>query len=235
MYIKPLLGIVLIDTNMLMTGSFIALFILIIIGSALFYKFPQEKYFKYFALFPLFFLTGEILRTFRIVIPDLFSIVIANTLMVSGIIFSYIGVRAMLNLESQWHNRYYIPIAMVLFGFILFTYIHYNVTMRILIFSAFSIIYASSISWIFFKNATKEFKIFDYISSLLFLVGIIIFLARTLKASMIEINVNYPKSTDLLNTFIYSYLFFMSSWLSILLIIRAMRLPNNKNSINLEK
>ena len=92
-----------------------------------------------------------------------------------------------------------------------------------------------NISWIFFKNATKEFKMLDYFSALLFLVGIIIFLARTLKASMIAINVNYPKSTDLLNTFIYSYLFFMSSWLSVILIIRAMRLPNSKNSINLEK
>jgi hypothetical protein len=230
-----LLGIVLIDTNTLMTGSFIALFILMIVGGFLYNKFPQEMYFKYFILFPLFFLAGEILRTFRIVIPYIFSIVIANTLMVSGIIFSYIGVRAMLNLESQWHTRYYMPIAVVLFGFILFTYVHYNVTMRILIFSVFSIVYASSISWIFLKNATKEFKIFDYISSLLFLVGIIIFFVRTLKASMIEINVIYPKSTDLLNTFIYAYLFFISFWLSFILIIRAKRLLNNKNIINLEK
>ena len=235
MYKTTLLGIVLIDTNTLMTGSFITLFILIIVGFVFFNKFPQEKYFKYFALFSLFFLTGELLRTFRVVIPDLFSVVIANTLMTSGIIFLYIGVRGMLNLESQWHTRYYIPIAVVLFGFILFTYVHYNITMRILIFSAFSIIYASSISWIFFKNATKEFKMFDYFSSLLFLVGIIIFLVRTLKASMIEINVNYPKSTDLLNTFIYLYLFFISFWLSFILIIRAMCLPNNKNTINLEK
>ncbi len=138
-----------IDSNILITGSFIALFILIIVG-VFFNKFPQKKYFKYFALFSLFFLTGEILRTFRVVIPDLFSIVIANTLMAFGIIFLYIGV-------------------------------------------------------------------------------------RTLKASMIEININYPKSTDFLNTFIYSYLFFMSFWLSIILIIRAMCLPNNKNTINLEK
>jgi hypothetical protein len=219
----------------LITGSFIALFILVIVGLIFFNKFPQEKYFKYFAFFSLFFLTGEILRTFIVIISDLFSIVIANTLMVSGIIFLYIGVRAMLNLESQWRTRYYIPIAMVFFGFILFTYVHYNATMRILIFSAFSIIYASSISWIFLKNATKEFKVFDYISSLLFLVGVIIFFVRTLKASMMEINLIYPNSTDLLNTFIYAYLLFMSYWLSIILIIQAIRLFKNKNYINLEK
>lgn len=224
-----------IDSNTLITGSFIALFILVIVGLIFFNKFPQEKYFKYFAFFSLFFLTGEILRTFIVIISDLFSIVIANTLMVSGIIFLYIGVRGMLNLESQWHTRYYMPIAVVLFGFILFTYVHYNVTMRVLIFSVFSIVYASSISWIFLKNATKEFKVFDYISSLLFLVGVIIFFVRTLKASMMEINLIYPKSTDLLNTFIYSYLFFISFWLSFILIIRAKGLLNNKNIINLEK
>ena len=224
-----------IDSNTLITGSFIALFILVIVGLIFFNKFPQEKYFKYFAFFSLFFLTGEILRTFIVIISDLFSIVIANTLMVSGIIFLYIGVRAMLNLESQWRTRYYIPIAMVFFGFILFTYVHYNATMRILIFSVFSIIYASSISWIFLKNATKEFKVFDYISSLLFLVGVIIFFVRTLKASMMEINLIYPNSTDLLNTFIYAYLLFMSYWLSIILIIQAIRLFKNKNYINLEK
>ena len=217
-----------IDAKILMTGSFISLMVLIIVGFTLFYKFPQKKYFKYFALFPTFFLAGELLRTLRIVIPDFFSVVIANTLMVSGIMFLYIGVRAILNLESQWHNRYFIPVGVVLFGFILFTYIHYDVAMRILIFSAFTIIYASNISWRFFKYATKEYKVIDYISGTLFIIGIMVFLARSVKASMIEINVNYPKSAEILNIFIYAYLLFMTAWLNVILIIRAIPLFNDK-------
>ena len=218
-----------IDAKILMTGSFISLMVLIIVGFTLFYKFPQKKYFKYFALFPTFFLAGEFLRTLRIVIPDFFSVVIANTLMVSGIMFLYIGVRAILNLESQWHNRYFIPIGVVLLGLILFTYLHYDVAMRILVFSAFTIIYVSTISWKFFKYATKEYKIIDYISGTLFVIGIIIFLIRGAKASMIEINVNYPKSTEILNILIYTYLLFITAWLNMILIIRAIPLFNDKN------
>ena len=69
----------------------------------------------------------------------------------------------------------------------------------------------------------------DYISGTLFIIGIMVFLARSVKASMIEINVNYPKSTEILNIFIYAYLLFMTVWLNIILIIRAIPLFNDKN------
>lgn len=224
-----------IDVNILLMSSFISLLILIIVGFFLYYKFPEEKYFKYFAFFPTFFLTGELLRTFRITIADFFSVVFANTLMATGVMFLYIGVRALLKLESQWHNRYYIPISIVFLGFMLFTYIHYDVAMRILIFSVFTIIYTFSISWIFFKNARKKFKKLDYFSAFLFLLGIVIFLIRTLKASMIEISENQPKATELFNTLIYSYLFFMTVWFSIILIIKANDLKSDKKSLELEE
>lgn len=219
-----------INADVLMMSSFFSLLILIIVGFILYYKFPEKKYFKYFALFPTFFLTGEILRTLRVYISDFFSVIIANTLMVFGIIFLYIGVRAILNFEAKWNNRYYIPVSIVFFGFLLFTYIYYDIAMRILIFSTFTIIYASAIAWRFLKYPTKEYKVLDYISGVLFLVGILIFFARAFKASMIEINMNYPKSSEILNSFIYAYLFFMTAWLNIILIVRARDLFKNKKS-----
>lgn len=219
-----------INADTLMMSSFFSLLILIIVGFILYYKFPEKKYFKYFALFPTFFLTGELLRTLRVYLPDFFSVIIGNTLMAFGIMFLYIGVRVLLNFDAKWNNRYYIPVSIVFLGFLLFTYIHYDVAMRIFIFSTFTIIYASGIAWRFFKYATEEYKVLDYISAALFLIGILIFLARTFKASMIEINVNYPKSSEILNSLIYLYLFFMTAWFNIILIVRARDLFKNKKS-----
>lgn len=218
------------DVKTLILCSFVSLIILTITALILFYKFPQEKYFKYFALFPLSFFAGEFLRYFRIVIPDFFAVVVANTLMASGIVFLYLGVRSILNLEAKWQNRYYIPISMIFLGFSLFTYVHYDVAMRIIIFSTFTIIYGSAITWLFFKNATKRFRTVDYISGVLLFIGVSIFVIRMFKATIIELNVNYPKVTDLMNTFIYVYLFFMTIWLSVILIIRAIPLFTLKNS-----
>jgi hypothetical protein len=218
------------NMKMLIISSFFSLVVLTITSSVLLYKFPRENHFKYFTLFSIFFLIGEILTSFRNVISDILSIVIGNTFLITGYIFLYIGVRALLNLEAKWHNRYLIPIGIILFGLILFTYIHYDVSMRIVIFSIFCILYGSIISWIFWKNATKRFKVLDYISALLFFIGVVMFVIRALKASTIELSGNYLSVTNLMITSVYVYLFFITIWLTIILIIRARQVSFNKNT-----
>lgn len=206
------------DIKILIIITFFSLVILVMISSILWYKSPQKKYLKYFALFSIFFLIGQVLTSSRNIIPDLLSIVIGNTLLVLGYIFLYIGIRDLLNLDAKWHNRYFIPIGVILLGFILFTFVYYNVAMRIVIFSVFCVIYGSIVTLMFLKKARKEFKVFDYISACLFFIGVVLFTVRIIKASTIDLPANYLSTTDLMITLVYVYLFFMTLWLSVILI-----------------
>lgn len=217
------------DMKMLIISSFFSLLLLLILSSVFWYKYPKEKYLKYFTLFASFLLIGQILTSSRNFIPDIFSIIIGNNLLVIGYIFLYIGIRDLLNLEANWHNRYLIPILVVLLGFLLFTYVYYNVAMRIVIFSIFCTIYGFVLGWMFWKNSTKEFKIINNISAIFFFIGVILFSIRTFKASTIQLPANYLSTTDLMITLVYVYLFFMVIWLNVVLIIYTTK----KNNLNL--
>ncbi|MBU3014050.1 hypothetical protein KO488_04725 [Poseidonibacter lekithochrous] len=100
--------------------------------------------------------------------------------------------------------------------------------MRIVIFSIFCVIYSSVITLIFWKNRRSNFEIFDKLSAILFFIGIILFMIRTIKASIIELPANYLSTTDLWFILVYVYLFFMSIWFSILLIVQGYRISYNK-------
>lgn len=222
------------DMKILIISTFFSLLILVIISSFFWYKFPLKKYPKYFTLFSVLFLFGQVLTSSRNFIPDIFSIVTGNTLLVAGYVFLYVGIRDLLNLEAPWHNRYLMPIGVVLFGFILFTFIYYSVDMRIVIISIFFAMYSFVISLMFWKNSTKKFKFIDDISAILFFMGVILFSIRIFRASTVYLPANYLSTTDLMITLVYVYLFFMTIWLSVILIMRAITLFLDKNNINLQ-
>lgn len=221
------------DMKLLIISSFFTLIILTISSSFFWYKYPEEKYPKYFTLFSVFFLIGQALTSSRNIIPDSLSIILGNLLLVSGYIFLYIGVKALLNLEAKWHNRYFIPILVTLLGFIIFTYVYYDVAMRIIIFSVFCIFYGSIVGWMFLKNATKKFKVFDYLSSFFFFIGVGIFIFRTFRASTIGIPANYLSTTDLMITLAYIYLFFIIIWMTIIQIIHIVYRSSHEKPKNL--
>ncbi|CAM3949404.1 hypothetical protein [Arcobacter cloacae] len=205
------------DIKLLIISTFFSLSILLLTSIISCYKLPEKNYPKCFLLFSIFFLLGQLLTTYRNVLPDLLSIVFGNLLLVIGYIFLYIGIRDLLNLNAQWNNRYLIPIGVMCIGFILFTYINYNLAMRIVIFSIFCVIYGLIIAWLFFKNKNNGFEKFNTISAFLFLIGVILFLIRTFKASTIKIHGNYLSTTDLMISLVYGYLLIMTIWLTILL------------------
>lgn len=223
------------DMKLLIIISSTTIIILAVSSSFFFYKYPEERYTKYFTLFSVFFLIGQVLTSSRNIIPDILSIIIGNMLLITGYIFLYIGIKALLNLEAKWHNRYFIPILVTLIGFILFTYVYYNVAMRIIIFSVFCVIYGSLVAWIFWKNATEKFKVIDYLSSLFFFIGAILFSYRTFRASTIEVPANYLSANDLMITLAYVYLFFIVIWITIIQIIHIMQRSSDEKIQNYKK
>lgn len=206
------------DIKTLIIITFFSLLLLCITSLFYYYKLPNRKYTKYFSLFSLLFVLGQVITSFRNVIPDIFPIILGNTLLATGFMFLYIGIRDLLNLEARWHNRYLIPLSIYLLGLILFTFVYYNVPMRITIFSVFFAIYNFVFCLIFWKNRNNEFKILNSLSSIFFFIGVIIFVMRVFKASSIRLAGDYFNTTDIMVILVYLYLLMMSIWLTIILI-----------------
>jgi hypothetical protein len=166
---------------------------------------------------------GQSLVIFRNFIPDMLSIVIGNLLLILGYFFLCLGVRDLLNLDAQWHNRFFIPIGMALLGLVLFTYVYQDVAMRIIICSILGAWYSAIIAFLFFNNKLNKFKIINNISALLFFIGAVIFFSRSVIAFMVYLPINYLSMTDINIILIYGYLFFLTIWLGIVLIMHLLQ------------
>ena len=220
------------DMKLLIIGSSFTLIILAITSSFFMFKYPKIRYMKCFFIFSILFFIGLLLTSSRNIISDFFSIIMGNMLLITAYMILYIGIQDLLNLDGKWRSRYFIPIMVTFFGFILFTYVHYDVAMRIIIFSIFCLLYCSVISWMFLKNARKELIIIDYLSSFFFFIGIIMFTFRMFWASLIEIPANYLATTDFMIILAYMYLIFITIWLLIILINSKMHISSSeKNKI----
>ena len=204
------------DMKILIIGASFTLMILAITSLFFMLKYPKTRYIRFFLIFSILFFIGLLLASLRNTISDFLSIIMGNMLLIVAYIILYIGIIDLLNLDAKWRNRYFIPIIVTLFGFILFTYVYYDVRMRIIIFSIFCLLYCSSISWVFLKNARKKFLIIDYISSFLFFIGIFIFTFRIFWVSSIDIPGNYLAATNPMITLAYLYLILMVIWLLII-------------------
>lgn len=176
----------------------------------------NKDFAKYFFLSSLSFLIGLALIHLRYTISDFYSIVIANTILVSGQIYLYIAVLKLLGYEAYWKNRYFIPIGVIFIGYILFTYVYFNLPMRIFIFSVFFMISDGLIALIFWKIRNKK-EIVNKISSLIFFIGFIIFLISVINSFIVDLNVNYLSNNYFFMLLPYLYLILFFLWMMYLL------------------
>jgi hypothetical protein len=177
--------------------------------------FPTHKSVKYFFVFSLFFFVRQILTGLRNIIPDFLSIIIGNNLLISGHIFLYLATRGLFGIDSQWYNRYFIPIVVVLLGFIFFTYFIYDIQMRIVIFSLFCALYSIIIGWLFWEYTSSRFMILNRLTALVILASAVIFIIRAIKASIIQLPANYLTTTETTIVLPYIYMIIITVWLAV--------------------
>ena len=183
---------------------------LVISSYTLMKNFPTHKSVKNLFVFSLFFFVGQILTGLRNIIPDFLSIIIGNNLLISAHIFLYMSVRGLLGLDSRWHHRYFIPIIVVIIGFIFFTNFIYDIQMRIVIFSLFCALYAIIIGWAFWTHSPLEFITLNKFTAIFFFISVIIFTVRAFKASITQIPANYLSTTDVIIVLPYLYMIVMT-------------------------
>ncbi|MEW6552012.1 MAG: hypothetical protein AB1389_07790 [Campylobacterota bacterium] len=201
------------DIKTIIIVSFVTLFMLTISSYTLMKNFPANNSVKNLFVFSLFFFVGQILTGLRNIIPDFLSIIVGNNLLISAHIFLYMAARGLLGLDSKWHHRYFIPIIVVIIGFIFFTYFIYDIQMRIVIFSLFCALYAIIIGWVFWKYSSSQFIKLNRFTAIVFFISVIIFTVRAFKASITQIPANYLSTTDVIIVLPYLYMIVMTTLL----------------------
>ncbi len=158
-------------------------------------KYPAHRGLRFFKIFFYLFLLGIILTSLRNKIPDFFSLQLALSILALGLMFLYVGLKDILGLDSKWYHRYFIPVAILFCGIFLFTYIYYDLHMRIIIFSLYISIYALSTAWIFYQARLVQYRYLNFIASFLYVVIGFVFLLRAFNATNVNSTIGDISST----------------------------------------
>lgn len=180
-------------------------------------KNSRNRAIQFITYFTVLFFFAFILFYLRNQIPDFLSIVIANTLFSIAIVSLYIAIKDSLQLDSKWHIRYWIPIVVFSVGFFIFTHLSFNFSSRIYIYCIFVIIYCIHFAWLFWIYKSKEFKLFDTLSSILFLLGVIVF-SLVMVSSNIETLSTYYFSNTTFALYLPNIFYFMLNLWAVVLI-----------------
>jgi hypothetical protein len=159
---------------------------------------------------------GFVLLILRNQIPDFFSIVIANTFFAIGSLNLYVATRAIVNLDSKWHYRYYIPIVFIFVSFILFTYIDFNTPFRMVIYFTFATIYSFLSFYLFWFYASSEYRVFDKISAILFFIGILNASFMVLRVLFQDVTSYYFGNSDIFMYLPSINMLILSLWIAFL-------------------
>jgi len=157
---------------------------------------PKNRVIQFATYFSVLFFIAFFLFILRNKIPDFLSIVLANTSFAVGTISLYIAIKASLKLDSKWHVRDWIPILVIFVGFFIFTYASFSFNTRIVIYCLFATVYFSLMGWLFWVYGLKQFKLFDFMSILLFIYGAIAFLSVMIYANIEAISTYYFSNTS---------------------------------------
>lgn len=174
----------------------------------------EFRYLFYFSLFGGISLSLLILRN---IIPDFFSIVIANTFAAAGTIYIYLAARAIVGIEHKWHHRYWIPISILFAGMLIFTHITFSTETRFLIYFSFMALYNGLIAWLFYTYKSSKFKLFDLSSSIVFTIGTFIFFSVMLYSSFKETAQYLFNNVNFIIIFAPLYMLILSIWVVIAL------------------
>ncbi len=195
--------------------SFIALFVLTITSYILMKNFPSHKSVKYFFVFALSFFVGQVLVSLRNIIPDFLSIVVGSNLQMLGYIFLYLATRGLMGIDSKWYHRYFIPLVVVIIGFIFFTYVIYDTQIRIVIFSLFCALYSVIIGWVFWRYTSSRFLILNKITAILFFILAMGLGLSAIKIFISQIPANYLRINETIIVMLYIYWIIITIWLAV--------------------
>ena len=131
---------------------------------------------------------GFLLLSLRGTIPDFLTVIVANTLMVIGLLLCFEGNRKFLGLaDSRWFSLNILALHALALGY--FTYIDQNVIVRIIIVSLFTAIVSGRNAFVFSRNMPPQANsIYKFASATYFAFTLLILLRAFLTFEFSHIN-----------------------------------------------
>lgn len=206
-----------IASGIVLISTFIALLAFALSTFLLYLKYPKSRIVKLLALYFAFFFFGLIVTSLRNKIPNFISLQLGVVSFAIGYMFLYMAIKHMLGLESNWQRRYYIPITILFMGIFLFTYMYYDLHMRIVIFSLYIAVYTFVTAWLLYESSVKYYKRFHQFIALFYLIISFVFILRAINSSIF----GYHLQVFYSNTFIINSPYISLIIISLILIIMS--------------
>lgn len=168
-------------------------------------------------------LVAVLLVTFRGILPDLFTIVIANLFIIGGTVVLYIGLGRYVGKEGrQLHN--YVMLAVFTLAYLYFTYDYRDIELRVVSQSLALFYICAQCSWLMLRRVDRSLQPATYVA------GIVFALFCLVSVFQIAVNLTIPKTNDifvsgffnLLSIFLYQILFVALTFALFLLISRRL-------------
>ncbi len=215
------------DLNTLRLVAMVSFSGFVFTAMMLWHLLPQERSMKYWALSALLIASGLFLLVLRGHIPDFLSMVTANTLIVLGVGFMYVGARILLDagVGRHWHWHWYA--AGLTFLICIFAPgISEQVTATSVLYALF--FFACSV--LFWFKGGPELMVTRQITALIFVTGAIFFIYRAFTPPQHTPAVIYVSTTSLIEVIPYFYALLLSMWLPLtLMLLVSSRLQNQRS------
>ena len=213
------------ELNTLQLVAMVSFVGFVFIAMTLWHLVPQERSLKYWGWAALLIATGMLLLELRGHISDFLSIVTANTVVMLGVGYMYVGTRVLLNAGAGRNWQLYA-------GGLAFLICIFapGVSERV---AATSVLYAAfflACSVLFWIKGEARMVVTRRISALIFATGAILFIYRTFNPPQQALASIYITTLNLIEAVPYLYALLLSMWLPLtLMLMVSTRLQNQRS------
>jgi diguanylate cyclase (GGDEF)-like protein/PAS domain S-box-containing protein len=175
---------------------------------------PEERGLKEWAIATILISIGMLLFGLRNIIPNFISIVVANTILMLGIGFLYVGTRNLFRLSIGFRWHWFAAAS----AFIIC--LSPDVSIRVSGTSMLQAPFLAACAWLFWRGkGERQIVVPQRIAALIFAVGAAMFIIRIFKAPSASVPSLYVTGDGWLDAIPYFYAIMFSIWLSLTLLL----------------
>ena len=180
---------------------------------------PEERSLRYWTTGSVFITVSALLLGLRGIVPEFFSIVLANSGMVLGIGFIHVGSHHLFKQGPvrAWH---WLAGAAAFFLFLVFTYGSPSLPARIATVSLLMAPFFAACGWLFLRSQDRQLRAVNLLTGLIFMVGAVMFFLRGATASVNLVTTDYASTASWIVAAPYFYAILFNVWMSIMLTLK---------------
>jgi diguanylate cyclase (GGDEF)-like protein/PAS domain S-box-containing protein len=160
---------------------------------------------RFWAIGETVFSAGLVLVTLRGFIPDLFSIVMANTLIIAGVVWQYLGNRSFQSRKNEF-PWYWWLVAITAVLFFIFTYLTPNLSARIVTFSIILAAIRFASAFVLLRPNDVQDRLVLWFVAWAYLITVVFSVARgVINLLMVTTDQNFMAMTSTIQTFTFVF------------------------------